>query len=227
MKHQTIRNGVRCSHLRSMYLFSTQTVRLFGNTPKKLFLIDSNVWYDNITLGKNKLFNKMNDISLQAKCSTHYTNHCLRATGVTVLDAAGCEARHIKSVSGHRSETSIRSYSRTGEDKKRKTSQILSANTSQNLTATSLQGSATATDRDHQPSTSSGSTIIDYDTQQLPQSPQLQLLSNFQEEANLNDLTNSPNFGQSLNIGSCQQVDLVQTSSNLRFHNCQVNIYNS
>ncbi|XP_071784604.1 uncharacterized protein [Asterias amurensis] len=221
--YETSDNPQRCPVLsfEKYVSFLNPNCEAFWQHPKKLFLIDSNVWYDNMPLGKNKLFNKMNDISLQAKCSTHYTNRCLRATGVTVLDSAGCEARHIMSVSGRRSETSIRSYSKTGEDEKRKTSQILSANTSQTI-ATSLHGSAIATDRDHQPSTSSGSTIIDSDTHvKLPQSPQLQLLSNSQEEAILNDLTNSPNFGQSLNIGISRQGELVQTSSNLRFHNCQ------
>lgn len=176
-------------------------------------------------LGKNKLYNKMSDISLQAKCSKHYTNHCLRATGVTILDAAGCEARHIMTVSGHRSETSIRSYSRTGEDEKRKMSKILSAKTSLNFNSTatsSVQSSAAATNQDHQASTSSSA-----NNQTDPQSPQLQLLSNSQEEAILNVFTNSPSFGQALNIGMTRQVDLVQTASNFHFHNCQVNIYNS
>lgn len=44
--------------------------------------------------------------------STLYTNHCIRATCITNLDQRGIEARHIMSVSGHKSETSIKSYSR-------------------------------------------------------------------------------------------------------------------
>ena len=56
-----------------------------------------------------------------------YTNHCIRATCITTLDAAGYEARDIMAVSGHRSESSIRNYSRTNIEKKRKMSTELSA----------------------------------------------------------------------------------------------------
>ncbi|CAC5420454.1 unnamed protein product [Mytilus coruscus] len=55
-----------------------------------------------------------------------YTNHCLRATAITLLDQDGFEARDIMAVSGHRSENSIRSYSRTDEGKKRKMSSCIS-----------------------------------------------------------------------------------------------------
>lgn len=41
----------------------------------------------------------------------NYTNHCLRSTGITVLDNAGFEARHITAVSGHKNESTIRTYS--------------------------------------------------------------------------------------------------------------------
>ena len=46
------------------------------------------------------------------------------------LDEAGMEARHIMCVSGHRSETSIRSYaSRLNDRKKRQISETLSKST--------------------------------------------------------------------------------------------------
>jgi hypothetical protein len=52
----------------------------------------------------------MKNISKQAGLSKQYTNHSIRATAVTILDKSGFGARHIMSVSGHRSESSIRSY---------------------------------------------------------------------------------------------------------------------
>ncbi|XP_072033396.1 uncharacterized protein [Amphiura filiformis] len=67
-----------------------------------------NVWYDNAPMGKNTLYNKMRNISIEAKTSQIYTNHCLRATNVATLDQAGFEARHIMSITGHKSEASIR-----------------------------------------------------------------------------------------------------------------------
>ena len=38
------------------------------------------------------------------------TNHCIRATSITVLSAASVERCHIKEITGYRSETSIQSY---------------------------------------------------------------------------------------------------------------------
>ena len=70
--------------------------------------------------------NMMKKISEEAKLSVSYTNHSIRATTVTILDNNGVEARHIMSVSGHRSENSIRSYSKTSQEMKRKMSMTLS-----------------------------------------------------------------------------------------------------
>ena len=77
-------------------------------------------WFDAMPVGFNQLGKMMKRISIEAGLSMVYTNHCLRATSVTILDNCGIEARHIMSVSGHRSEKSIRSYSRTGAGMKRK-----------------------------------------------------------------------------------------------------------
>ena len=44
----------------------------------------------------------------------HLTNHCVRATSATVLSDSNIEARHIKSVTGHKSDQSIESYSAFG-----------------------------------------------------------------------------------------------------------------
>ena len=71
------------------------------------------VCYDNMVIGEHTLGKKMKVISQQAELSTEYTNHLIRATTITILDRCGFEARHIMSVSGHRSESSIKSYSKT------------------------------------------------------------------------------------------------------------------
>ena len=71
------------------------------------------VWYCNAPLGKNTLGSLMKTISVEYKLSKVYTNHCIRSTAVSVLDNINnFEARHIMRVSGHKSGTSIRSYSR-------------------------------------------------------------------------------------------------------------------
>ena len=71
------------------------------------------VWYCNALLGKNTLGSLMKTISVEYKLSKVYTNHYIRSTAVSVLDNNNnFEVPHIMQVSGHKSETSIRSYSR-------------------------------------------------------------------------------------------------------------------
>ena len=83
--------------------------------PKKKLTPDSDVWYDNMVVGESSLGEMMKQISKQARLSKDYTNHSIRATAVTIIDKSGFESRHILSLSGHRSESSIRSYSKTDE----------------------------------------------------------------------------------------------------------------
>ena len=91
-------------------------------------------WYDAQVVGIKSLEKMMKNISIEACLSNIYTNHCIRATCVTTLDDAGFEARHIMAVSGHKSEASIRAYSRTKMRTKRKMSNVLSAPTTTTAT---------------------------------------------------------------------------------------------
>ncbi|XP_061168818.1 uncharacterized protein LOC133178067 [Saccostrea echinata] len=75
--------------------------------------------YDKIAVGKNTLGDKMKNLSKKAELSKMYTNHCLRATSITELDRSGFEARHIMCISGHQSESSIRSYAAHVDDRKK------------------------------------------------------------------------------------------------------------
>lgn len=85
-----------------------------------------NLWYDNMAVGKNTLGKIMAKVSEEAKLSKRYTNHCIRATCITNLDENGIETRHIMEISGHKSESSVRSYTkRLGENKQREISNIL------------------------------------------------------------------------------------------------------
>ena len=62
--------------------------------------------------GKNTIGEKMKNISSRAG-TRKYTNHCLRATSITSLQNAGFRDREIMSVSGHRSESSLKHYAST------------------------------------------------------------------------------------------------------------------
>ncbi|XP_022080180.1 uncharacterized protein LOC110973579 [Acanthaster planci] len=59
-------------------------------------------WYTNAPLGINTLATKMKTIGERAGCSVKYTNHSLRATTVTVLDAAGFVKQDVPPVRGNR-----------------------------------------------------------------------------------------------------------------------------
>ena len=62
----------------------------------------------------------MSNISKAAKLSRIYSNHCIRATCITVLNDSGFEGRHIVTVSGHRSEESIKNYCSDTSDKQKR-----------------------------------------------------------------------------------------------------------
>lgn len=95
--------------------------------PLEAFEQTSDIWYFGAPLGKNTLSRMMSTISRQAGLSKIYTNHCLRATSITKLDRNGFEARHIMRASGHKSESSIRSYStHLSEEQQRDMSDCLS-----------------------------------------------------------------------------------------------------
>ena len=96
--------------------------------PKETISNDDPVWYCMAPLGKNTLGTFMKTLSKNANLSQEYTNHSIRATAVTLLDHSNFEARHIMRVSGHKSESSIRSYSRRlPENKQSEISDALSA----------------------------------------------------------------------------------------------------
>ncbi|XP_071494109.1 zinc finger MYM-type protein 2-like [Diadema antillarum] len=167
-----------------------------------------NPWYDNMAVGMNTLGNKMAVISSEAKCSRVYTNHCLRATAINKLDTAGFEARHIMSISGHKSESSIKHYSRVEESQKRRMSlTIASTNRDLALRAGSSTAGSNVTDKSTVTSGPTSSTTSNVAPPSPPQSSQL----------DLSQPTASP-----VNISTS-----VSSQMHLHFHNCKVKvIYN-
>ena len=160
---------------------------------------DSTIWYDNMVVGANKLGNKMKTLSVEAKLSTEYTNHSIRATTITILDRNGYEARHIMSVSGHRNESSIKSYSKTSETTKTNMASCLMSVTSgdeivANETVTTELAIPKAVD--------TSDTSLDIAS----------ILTNSQEETILRDFN--------------YQSTMQSTSKQFNFYNCNVNFHN-
>ena len=68
------------------------------------------MWYCNSPVGEYTLANMMKTMSKTAGITPHLTNHCVRATAVTVLSDSHVKARYIKTVTGHKSDSLIESY---------------------------------------------------------------------------------------------------------------------
>ena len=94
--------------------------------PKRNFLSSDKIWFENSPIGVNKLGDMMKEISLAASLSKVYTNHCVRSTTISALDEAGIPIHRIMQTSGHRSESSVKSYcDRQSLEKYKETSNIL------------------------------------------------------------------------------------------------------
>ena len=85
------------------------------------------VWYEARLLGINSLAKMMKTISEEARLSKVYTNHCVRATAITLWSNARISNRHIMAISGYRSEQSLVSYNlRPSTSQLHNCSQVLS-----------------------------------------------------------------------------------------------------
>ena len=88
--------------------------------PKKNVKLADDTWFDKVPVGRDPLNDTMKNLSKNAALSKMYTNHSIRATVVTNLDQAGYKAHHIMATTGHKSESSIKNYSRMCPSNKRR-----------------------------------------------------------------------------------------------------------
>ena len=108
--------------------------------PKRQWKPADRVWFENRPLGVNKLSSMMKVISAEAELSRVYTNHCIRATAITLWSHAGLNDRQIMAISGHRNEASLRSYSNRPSTAQLQTcSDVLSCALSENSSLVSRQ----------------------------------------------------------------------------------------
>ena len=85
-------------------------------------------WYESAPMEHTTIGKIMPYLSEKAGLSRRYTNHYVRATSVHVLDNIGNFAsRHIMTVTGHKSENSIKTYTGyTGDAIKKSMSDTIS-----------------------------------------------------------------------------------------------------
>ena len=88
--------------------------------PKDVYDDENEVWFEKKPLGVNIFGEMMSKISKAADLSKTYTNHSIRAICITVLNDSGFKGRHIVTISGHRSEESIKKYCSDTSDKQKR-----------------------------------------------------------------------------------------------------------
>lgn len=82
--------------------------------------LEKAIWFTSKPLSKRTFQNFLPEICKNAGVEKRYTPHCIRATTIQHLNDSGWEARHIMFLSGHRNESSLRSYRRTVSTSKKK-----------------------------------------------------------------------------------------------------------
>lgn len=102
-------DGYTCLEL-YLHKLSPKCDALFQYPKRNWSGILESCWYENRPLGVNKLSTMMKDISAAAELSKIYINHSVRASAITLWSQAGLSNRQIMAISGHRNETSLRSY---------------------------------------------------------------------------------------------------------------------
>lgn len=193
--------------------------------PKQKVCQEDDVWYDNSPLGKDTLSNMTKKVCEAAGCSKPYTNHCLRATSVTLLDHAGYASRDIMTVSGHSSETSIKYYARTSEMQKERMSDTISSTLNQHdedAPATAAAAEDVAAD----PLTDSQVERILDDIAQNPSVLQDISNSSTANPPGANPVSTSPTTGYSQSLNMVTSNHHQGQNATYHFHGCVVNIYN-
>ena len=87
------------------------------------------VWYGVSPLGHNSLGKMRPNICEKTGIAKQYTNHSLRATAVHILDEAEFAGPQIMLITGHKSESSLKTYTGyTSERAMRDKSNTISSN---------------------------------------------------------------------------------------------------
>ena len=91
--------------------------RLWQRTRDSFVECDS-CWYCNAPVGEKTLQKFMTGLSKCCELSQTYSNHCIRATGATILSRSSFSPAQIMAVTGHKSVSSLSVYQRVGESEK-------------------------------------------------------------------------------------------------------------
>ena len=179
--------------------------------PLSAFRPDDAVWYTKQPIGKNTLSKFMPKLSENCNLSMIYTNHSIRATGITKLAERGVSDVDICSISTHKSTSSLKSYQETSMRKKVQMGHILGA---------ALRGDEPEDDtlNDPEPSTSSGL------SQRVSVASQSRVTTTHTE---VRLATQNDSIEQLLDpsLFTADNEPMENTRPVMQFHNCTVNIH--
>ena len=82
-------------------------------------------WFMRCPLGHTVLREMLVRISKAADLSQRYTNHCLRATSITILKTTGFDDRAVCRLTGHKNAQSLESYCGASESEKKSLAEAL------------------------------------------------------------------------------------------------------
>ncbi|XP_070202535.1 uncharacterized protein [Littorina saxatilis] len=102
---------------RYISLLNPNTDRLW-QYPKSSFALDDTCWFQNKPIGVGTLRHFMQKLSAACCLGVQYTNHSIRATGITILAENNFSTVDIMAVSGQRSVNSLAHYQQTSRAKK-------------------------------------------------------------------------------------------------------------
>ena len=102
---------------RYVSLLNPNTDRLW-QYPKASFSLDDPFWFQNKPIGVGTLRHFMQKVSSACCLDVQYTNHSIRATGITILAENNFSPVDIMAVSGQRSVNSLAHYQQTSRSKK-------------------------------------------------------------------------------------------------------------
>lgn len=165
------------------------------------------IWFTSSPLSKRFYTNFMGDICKSANTTGWYTAHSIRATAIQAMNDSGFEARHIMYMSGHRQESSLKSYCRNPSIvQKRQLSTTLSSISSGTKSPSSASTATSVSEQKSTPPTPP--TVMDTENEETsagrsnkPQQPKCEL-------STLTDLTNT--LFQSNSFSNCSfQISLA------------------
>ena len=100
------------------YIVLDKKQKFLWQKPKQKIPKQGLPWYIPQKVGHNTHEKFMSNLSKDAKLSQHYTNHCIRVSGVTNLSRANFSAKQVMAASGHKSVELLAIYQCVHEDKK-------------------------------------------------------------------------------------------------------------